>query len=150
MEAPKERRSKLSTVVVVVVIITMLVTGSFLGYWAGYTSNSARVNSLKDQLSAVQSEIESLQTQTKPVVQNQNEMLEKIDALQTQLLTIRNQIDSLQALFCDQGAALVIYNDFPTQFRNQVGEAELGQLPKLFEGLSAYGKYSDGTIYLCH
>lgn len=97
MEVPKERKSKLSTVVVVVVIITMLVTGSFLGYWAGYTSNSFRVNSLKDQLSAVQAEIESLQTQTKPVVQNQNEMLEKIDVLQTQLLTIRNEIDSLQA-----------------------------------------------------
>ncbi len=61
-----------------------------------------------------------------------------------------NQTDSLQALFCEQGAALVIYNDFPTQFRNQVGESELGQYPKLFEGLPAYGKYSDGTIYLCH
>jgi hypothetical protein len=61
-----------------------------------------------------------------------------------------DQSDRVQSVFCDQGAALVIFNDFPTQFRNQVGESSLSQLPKLFEGLSVYGKYPDGTIYLCH
>ena len=60
-----------------------------------------------------------------------------------------NQEDSLQSLFCDQGAALVIYADFPTQVKTQVGESASDQLPKLFDGLSVYGKYPDGTIYLC-
>ena len=61
-----------------------------------------------------------------------------------------DQGDRLQSLFCAQGAALVIYTDFPTQVRDQVGQAALDQLPKLFKGLSVYGKYPDGTIYLCH
>jgi hypothetical protein len=58
--------------------------------------------------------------------------------------------DLVQSVFCEQGAALVIFNDFPTQFRNQVGESSLDRLPNLFKGLSVYGSYPDGTIYLCH
>jgi S1-C subfamily serine protease len=96
MEIPKERKSKFSTVVIVVVGIAMLVMGSFLGYWAGYTSNLTRVNYLQDQLSEVQEEINSLQTEIETAVQSQTEILEEIDALQTQLLAIRSQIDSLQ------------------------------------------------------
>jgi hypothetical protein len=61
-----------------------------------------------------------------------------------------NPEDDLQALFCDKGAALVVYIDFPTQFRNQVGESELGKLPGLFAGLTVIGQYADGTIYVCH
>ena len=61
-----------------------------------------------------------------------------------------DQNDHGQSLFCNQGAALVIYDDFPTQYRTQLGESALDQMPKLFEGLSVYGKYPDGTIYLCH
>jgi hypothetical protein len=57
--------------------------------------------------------------------------------------------DSVQTVFCSQAAALVIYNDFETQARVQVGEASLDPMAKLFDGLSIYGKYSDGTIYLC-
>ena len=60
-----------------------------------------------------------------------------------------NQSDNVQSLFCDHGAALVIYNDFHTQFIDQVGQAAEDQLPGLFEGLTVYGKYLDGTIYLC-
>ena len=60
-----------------------------------------------------------------------------------------DQEDLVQSVFCEQGAALVILNDFPTQFRNQVGELSLDRLPKLFEGLSVYGTYPDGIIYLC-
>lgn len=58
--------------------------------------------------------------------------------------------DLAQSLFCTHGAALVIYDDFPTQFRDQVGESALDQLPGLFKSLSVYGNYPDGTIYLCH
>jgi hypothetical protein len=61
-----------------------------------------------------------------------------------------DQEDLVQSVFCEQGAALVIFNDFPTQFRNQVGESSLDRLPNLFKGLIVYGSYPDGTIYLCH
>ena len=57
--------------------------------------------------------------------------------------------DSVQSVFCEQGAALAIFNDFSTQFRSQVGEASLDQMPVLFAGLSIYGAYPDGKIYLC-
>ena len=57
--------------------------------------------------------------------------------------------DVAQSIFCKQGAALVIFEDFPAQYREKVGEAYLPQLPALFEGLTVRGKYSDGTIYLC-
>jgi len=60
-----------------------------------------------------------------------------------------DQNDKLQTLFCAQGAALVIYNDFPTQVRGQLGEIALGQMPGLFTGLTIHGSYPDGTIYLC-
>jgi hypothetical protein len=55
--------------------------------------------------------------------------------------------DPVQSVFCGQGAALVIVNDFPTQFRTQVGDAIGGE--GLFAGLSVYGTYADGKIYLC-
>lgn len=57
--------------------------------------------------------------------------------------------DRIQSVFCEQGAALVIFNDFRTQFEAQVDAMSLDQLPNLFDGLSVYGVYSDGTIYLC-
>jgi 4-amino-4-deoxy-L-arabinose transferase-like glycosyltransferase len=57
--------------------------------------------------------------------------------------------DRMQSVFCAQGAALVIFNDFPSQSKNQVGESYSDQLLNLFAGLSVYGVYPDGTIYLC-
>jgi hypothetical protein len=57
--------------------------------------------------------------------------------------------DKIQALFCEQGAALVIFNDFQTQFKNHVGESYVDQLPTLFDGLSVFEAYPDGKIYLC-
>jgi 4-amino-4-deoxy-L-arabinose transferase-like glycosyltransferase len=57
--------------------------------------------------------------------------------------------DSTQSVFCTQGAALVIFNDFPSQSKNQVGESNADQLLKLFDGLTTYGIYPDGMIYLC-
>lgn len=60
-----------------------------------------------------------------------------------------NPADEAQTLFCSQAAALVILNDLPAQARQQVGEAEAGQVQGLFEGLSVHGTYTDGTIYLC-
>ncbi len=60
-----------------------------------------------------------------------------------------NSADLFQKVFCEQGAALVILNDFETQVRTLIGEFYLAQLPTLLGELSVYGKYSDGTIYLC-
>ena len=60
-----------------------------------------------------------------------------------------NPNDRVQAVFCQQGAALVIFDDFESQFRTQVGETSLNRLPGLFDGLAVYGQYQGGTIYLC-
>jgi hypothetical protein len=56
--------------------------------------------------------------------------------------------DRVQVIFCQQGAALVIVNDFSGQFQTQVGKATDDQ--RLFTGLTVYGTYADGKIYLCH
>jgi hypothetical protein len=61
----------------------------------------------------------------------------------------QNEADEGQMLFCAEKAALVVYDDFPTQVRNNVGEAALSQIPDLFNGLTVYGRYPEGTIYLC-
>lgn len=61
-----------------------------------------------------------------------------------------NLQDSTQSVFCEQGAALVIFNDFPPQFRSNIGDLYFDQYPILFKSLSVYGKYLDGTIYFCH
>jgi hypothetical protein len=57
--------------------------------------------------------------------------------------------DSTQSLFCDQGAALVIFNKFQANFKTEVGAADQDPLPDLFSGLSVSGVYPDGIIYLC-
>jgi hypothetical protein len=56
--------------------------------------------------------------------------------------------DPVQVVFCKQGAALVIVNDFRGQFQTQIGKTYDDQ--KLFAGLPVYGSYTDGKIYLCH
>ena len=93
----RNAKKKTSTVALVTVAVAMLALGSIAGYWAGYTSSSSKVDSLKDQLSEVQEEIAALRTETKPTVENQSEIMGKINVLQSQLLAIRNQINSLQA-----------------------------------------------------
>ena len=55
----------------------------------------------------------------------------------------------IETIVCEQRAALVIFNDFYTQFRNQIGDADEIQVEGLFADLSIYGKYADGTIFLC-
>jgi hypothetical protein len=57
--------------------------------------------------------------------------------------------DPVQSLFCEQGAALVIFNDFPAQFQAHVGDTYLHLVPYLFAGLTVSGTYPDGKIYLC-
>ncbi|MGA2505838.1 MAG: hypothetical protein ABSG01_17300 [Anaerolineales bacterium] len=61
-----------------------------------------------------------------------------------------NPGDRIQSVFCEKGAALVIFSDFPSQYKNQIGGLSSDQLPDLFAGLPVYGEYKDGTIYLCH
>jgi hypothetical protein len=57
--------------------------------------------------------------------------------------------DATQSLFCGQGAALVIFNDFPAQFESKYSESNQSKLANLFNGLTVYGVYPDGIIYLC-
>ncbi len=59
------------------------------------------------------------------------------------------QSDRAQVVFCSQGAALVILNDFSSQFPGKLGKISSDQVKKLFEGLKVYGTYPDGIIYLC-
>jgi hypothetical protein len=59
------------------------------------------------------------------------------------------QGDNAQVVFCSRGAALVVFNDFPNQFRDRFGEASVERMADLFKGLLVYGSYPDGTIYLC-
>jgi 4-amino-4-deoxy-L-arabinose transferase-like glycosyltransferase len=47
--------------------------------------------------------------------------------------------DKMQSVFCEQKAALVIIND----------DDFSSQSPNLFQGLTVYGEYPDGMIYLC-
>jgi len=61
-----------------------------------------------------------------------------------------NPGDHVQSVFCDQGAALVIFNDFSSQIKDKMGETVQDKMPNLFAGLSIYGAYPDGTIYFCH
>lgn len=61
----------------------------------------------------------------------------------------KNSADIVQTVVCSWNAALVIFNDFPTQVRERLDESYLAQLPVLFGGLTVSGKYSDGTIYMC-
>ena len=59
------------------------------------------------------------------------------------------QSDRAQVVFCSQGAALVILNDFLSQLRSNVGDIPDNQIQNLFRGLKVYGTYPDGKIYLC-
>jgi hypothetical protein len=61
-----------------------------------------------------------------------------------------NSADRVQSIFCEQGAALVIFNDFASQYKDRFGGSSSDQLPNLFIGLPVYGLFSDGAIYLCH
>jgi hypothetical protein len=54
-----------------------------------------------------------------------------------------------QSVFCKRGAALVIFNIYPTQLGENVGENSIHNETDLFTGLSQYETYQDGTIYFC-
>jgi hypothetical protein len=59
-----------------------------------------------------------------------------------------NPGDRVQTVFCQQGAALVIFDDFDSQFSTQVSEASSKSSASLFKGLTVYGAYQGATIYL--
>jgi hypothetical protein len=61
----------------------------------------------------------------------------------------RENKDLIKTMVCNQRAALVIFDDFYTQFRNQVGDADAIQVEALFSDLTIYGKYADGMIFQC-
>jgi hypothetical protein len=57
--------------------------------------------------------------------------------------------DPAQTVFCTRGAALVVFNDFPSQFPDKLGKLSAEQKQDLLKGLIVYGRYPDGVIYLC-
>jgi hypothetical protein len=57
--------------------------------------------------------------------------------------------DPAQQIFCSKGATLVIFDDFPAQYRERVDASALPQAPNLFAGLTVQGTYSRSVIYLC-
>ncbi len=62
---------------------------------------------------------------------------------------LNNTKGDVKSMVCDQGASLVIFNDFYTQYRTQVGDADERLVAELFADLSIHGRYADGTIYQC-
>lgn len=97
MELPKEQKRKLSIILIIMIVVASLSMGGLVGYWAGYTSTSNRINDLQGQLSTIQEQINNLQTRSETTSQNQSDVLEIIDVLQGQLSAIHDQINSLQA-----------------------------------------------------
>jgi S1-C subfamily serine protease len=79
------------------IVVASLSMGGLVGYWAGYTSTSNRINDLQGQLSTIQEQISNLQATAETTSQNQSDVLGTIDVLQGQLSAIRDQINSLQA-----------------------------------------------------
>jgi hypothetical protein len=61
-----------------------------------------------------------------------------------------NPGDQIQSVFCNQGAALVIFNDFPGQLKDNIGGNVQNLASGLFSGLTSGGDYPDGKIYYCH
>jgi hypothetical protein len=59
------------------------------------------------------------------------------------------QSDRAQVVFCSQKAALVVFNDISSQSSGKPDKIPGAQIQKLFKGLTIYGTYPDGTIYLC-
>ena len=59
------------------------------------------------------------------------------------------QSDPAQVVFCTRGAALVVFNDFPSQFPAKLGKLSADQKQALLKGLLVYGTYPQGVIYLC-
>jgi hypothetical protein len=58
-----------------------------------------------------------------------------------------DETDVLQKTF-QQGAALVIFHDFPDQLYGMYGERGRERLMTIFDGLTVFGQYPEGTIYL--
>jgi hypothetical protein len=55
--------------------------------------------------------------------------------------------DSAQEAF-QQGAALVVFNDFNDQFEATYGQRGQERLKTIFDGLTILGRYPDGVIYI--
>lgn len=97
MEFPKEQKRKLAITVLIAIVVASFSLGGIIGYWAGYTLTSHQIDSLQDQLSTIQVQVDSIQARSETASRNQSDILEKIDEFQTQLSTIQEQIDSLPA-----------------------------------------------------
>ena len=70
------------------------------------------------------------------------------DPVQTSIYG-QNINDPVQRVFCEQGAALVIFHDFNTQADNYLPNSDEDISDILFSDIIVYGEYQDGTIYFC-
>ncbi|MGB9915341.1 MAG: trypsin-like peptidase domain-containing protein [Candidatus Bathyarchaeales archaeon] len=98
MELPKEQKRTLSLLLVMVIAAASLAAGGFIGYWAGNTAASDKMDKLQKQLATIQEQIDNLQAKSEIASQNQSSILQTIDAIQNQLSEIHSQISNLQAL----------------------------------------------------
>jgi len=96
LEVSKEQRRTLSLILIFVIVAASLGAGGLIGYFLGYKSTSDQVDTLQNQLSSIQEQINNLQTKAETSSRSQSDVLETVAALQGQLSAIRDQISNLQ------------------------------------------------------
>ena len=95
LEVSKEQKRTLSLILVLLIVTASLSGGLLIGYFVGYRSTSDQVDTLQNQLSTIQEQINNMQIESESS-RNQSSVLDTIDALQNQLSAIRDQISNLQ------------------------------------------------------
>lgn len=97
LENPKKRENKIGLNLMVILLAASLFIGGLFGFWAGYVTNSSRIDNLEGQLSIIEGQIRSIQATSAIHIQNQSDVLEIIGNIENELSRIRNEIDTLEA-----------------------------------------------------
>jgi chromosome segregation ATPase len=100
LEVPKKQNRRFAVGLIVVIILASF-SAAFIGYWAGRMFTLGQVDELQKRLTTVQEQLDSLGMVSATTDQNQSDIQETVDSLQTQLSTIRDQLSSLQASSLD-------------------------------------------------
>lgn len=97
LEPPKKQQRKIAFSLMVIILAISVCVGGLVGYLASFISTSIRIDDLAGQLSAIQEQMSNIQAKPETPSQNQSDVLEALNALEDELLKIRDQIDDLQA-----------------------------------------------------
>ena len=97
LENPKKRENKIGFPLIAILLAISLFIGGLFGFWAGYVTNSSRIDNLEGQLSIIEDQIRSIQATSAINSQNQSDVLEIIGNIENELSRIRNEIDNLEA-----------------------------------------------------